>query len=89
MAPGKFEGNLKPEIAEELYMMSLDGVDDEEGSSAYGGWHGLLLSTGISDAPNAIVYEDSQGFVEYEPFDTQEQALAAWDDLVDDQGTDG
>ena len=74
--PGKFEacGSL----GEKLYEMSLDFLDDQSGSVYEGGWHGLLLNTELACAPFAIVSEDSQGFVEYGAYDTEEKAMHDW-----------
>ena len=76
-APGKFEG-CGP-LGEKLYELSLDGCDDEYGDVDEDGWYGLLLNTGIPEAPFAIISEDSQGFVNYGAYDTEKKARADWE----------
>jgi hypothetical protein len=74
--PGKFEA-CGP-VGEALYELSLDGCDDEFGSVDEGGWYGLILDTGLACASYAILSEDSQGFVEYGAYDTEEKAMHDW-----------
>ena len=65
--PGKFEGNINPGLAEELYDRTLDGwCDDQRGSVDEGGWYGLL--------GRFIVTEDDRGFFGYEEFESTKKA---------------
>ena len=76
--PGKFSD----ETAAKLYEMSLDGGPDEEtGSVQEQGWFGLMVSTGLAGAEHAILEEDSQGFVSYSTFDSEEAARAKFAEL--------
>ena len=75
--PGKFEAS--GEMGERLYELLLDGADEEAGSVSEVGWFAaLLLDTGLSCAPHAILMEDDAGFVFYESFDDAEAARAAF-----------
>lgn len=64
------------DTCEALHDLSLDGfLDGECGSvSECGEWYGLLLDTGIEDAPNAILVENDQGFVDYTVYEFEERA---------------
>jgi len=75
MTKGKFEAS--DDIGQQLYDMTMDSWQQEEfGSSTEGiGWFGLILGTGIKEAEHVIVTEDTQGFFEYEEFDTREEAI--------------
>jgi len=84
--PGKFEASGP--IGEKLYEMSLDFLDDQSGSVYEGGWHGLLIDTGLKCAPNAIISEDSQGFVEYEAYRSRKAAWAAFAELSGENDDD-
>ncbi len=66
---------------EALYLLSLDGLCvAEAGSVQENGWHGLLVDTGIKEAPHAILHEDSQGFVTYDVFETEALAEETFGD---------
>src|SRR3970040_678492 len=78
-------GKFSDELCEKLYELSLDGGPDDE----YGNcseppfrWWGLLIKSGVRGAQNAILTEDSQGFVDYETFPSAKQARAALDHIV-------
>ena len=65
---------------EALYDMSLDGcLDSECGSVADGEWYGLLVCTGIEGAEHAILFEDGQGFVDYDTYETEGAARVEFD----------
>jgi len=83
--PGKFEA-CGP-LGEALYELTLDGgLDDECGDvDERGIWYGLLLETELACAPYAIVSEDSQGFVEYGAYDTEEKAVQDWERILRDE----
>ena len=71
----KFGGS---ELAERLYYDALDGfTDDELGVSEFG-WYGLF------EYDNAILLEDSQGFVSATAYETRDETLNAWAVLQDD-----
>jgi hypothetical protein len=82
--PGKFESSGA--IGEKLHEMSMYGCDDAYGDvcEAPMFWMGLLLNTNLECAPHALLYEDSDGFVTYESFDTVELARAEFDRVVHD-----
>lgn len=86
--PGKFEGNECGELASRLWEASLDGADEECGESGTTGWYGLLVGLDTNDDPAlprfAIVSEDSQGFVSYETFPTEEEARETFDAIAAD-----
>jgi len=68
-------------ISKRLYEMSITQgrCDDQIGSvEEVGWWYGLILNTGESDAPHAIVSEDDLGVFEYTPHETEENAREAW-----------
>jgi hypothetical protein len=71
-------------MAEKLWEMSLDGTDDEFGSTdeAPGRWWGLQTKTGVPGAQHAIVTQDSQGFVQYETYRTAKAARAWFNKIV-------
>lgn len=84
-------------LARFLYVLSLGGTDDEMGDVDINGrWYGLLLSVdplaieltdeerrlfGTDEPRHFIVSEDDQGFFSYEIYDTENDALNAWDDI--------
>lgn len=71
--PGKFEGSGT--IGKKLWEITLNGMHDAEcGESDTTGWYGLVTKSGVRGAANAIVSEDSQGFVDYETFPSAEAA---------------
>ena len=90
--PGKFSSNVE----EYFYNMSMDyGPDDELGSVDEIGWYGLLL---FKEDPvlvdeeivvAAIVYENSEGFIEVETFNDHEVATDKWltlrEEFMDDE----
>jgi len=76
-------GKFSDKTSEKLY--DLDGGPDEEygnTNEAPGRWWGLMLKTGIRGAQNAIITEDSQGFVEYETYKSAKDAQANFDRIV-------
>ena len=70
------------ETAEKLNAIALDGMmEDQRGSVTEDGlWQALLIDTDISGAPNAILQEDSQGFVDYVTYESKEEARSMWSD---------
>lgn len=78
--PGKFE--VCGPLGEELYEASVDGCDDEFLSEDEQKWYGLLIDTGIPEAPYVIISEDYQGFVDYGTYDTEKKARADWERLA-------
>ena len=59
--PGKFEGNEDQELAEQLYMDTLDGsYEDSFGSVDELGWYALTQTP--DGTRSFIVEEDSNGF---------------------------
>jgi hypothetical protein len=78
-------GKFSDSTCEELYDMSLDGcLDGECGNAADSGWYGLLLNTGVEDAEHAILFEDGQGFVDYETFDSEQQARVEFERIEEE-----
>ena len=73
------------EIAELLYSMSMDGIDEEKGSvSEYPFlWAGLLLGIKELDGHSFIVTQDDQGFVDYSEFDTEKKAIESFEEYED------
>jgi len=79
-SPGKFESS--GEIGEKLDAIMLNGFSDEElGSVLETGHYALLLNTGLPCAPHAIVETDTQGFVDYNSYETKEGCMKAWKNL--------
>lgn len=77
--PGKFEGNPCHVLAEHLYELTMDGMLAEETGEVDGpiGWNGLLLTGDRA----FIVHEDSQGFFDYQEYDSERDARIAWSEL--------
>jgi hypothetical protein len=76
-------------ICEQLYMMSMDGPDEQigsvdDGDYISGGWYGLMLNTGISGAEFAILHNDSQGFITYVTFEDASMARTTWGKIEGD-----
>lgn len=68
------------ETCEALWDLTLDGAHDEEcGDSSFDRWYGLCLNTGIDGAEHAIVHEDTQGFVDYETYDSAQEARSEFE----------
>ena len=63
---------------EMLNEIAMDGfLDDQAGSVTENGiWLGLILEH------NAIIQEDSQGFFDYEIFETEEETQQVFDNLA-------
>ena len=60
-APGRFEGNHDPALAEELWQMTLDGMHSHEAGSVDGiGWFAYVWKGSHS----YVIRQDSQGFVD-------------------------
>lgn len=92
--PGKFPD----ELAEALYQLSLDGPDEEIGSVQEMGWYGLLLGVTpeevgeygeeaveqMEGAQDFIISEDSQGFVDYESFESSADARYRWEEIANE-----
>ena len=81
---------FQDETCEQLWNMSLDGCLDGEcgGVAEFGEWYGLLLNTGIDGAEHAILREDSQGFVDYDVYDTEEQARKEFERIENEIATE-
>ena len=66
------------ETAEMLNDIALNGfTDDQCGSVDEGGWYGLILEH------KAIITEDSQGFFDYDIFDTEQIARDQFNQIVE------
>jgi hypothetical protein len=88
--PGKFSNN----VDEWVYQQSLDGGADEEiGESEGFGWYGLmqfeepvLVEQGDEEweFKVAILNENSQGFVEVEYFEDEQEGLNRWASLEEE-----
>lgn len=78
--PGKFEGAIDEQIAEELYDLSLEGGADEEMGDVQEVGHFFMLFTDMEEygGKSFILCEDNFGFVDYDEFDTAEAAEKAW-----------
>ena len=70
------------ELAERLYELSLDSSQDEECGSVQenGTWYGLFREE------QAILSEDSQGFVSVSEFDSDEALEQAWQECLEECG---
>lgn len=87
--PGKFEGEL--ELCRVLYDFSLDsGQDEDIGAVDEGGYYMLFLGLtakevggNIGGIKAAILEENEQGFVSASYYDSDVEAQAAWNALVD------
>lgn len=82
--PGKFEG--AGDLGEELYEAIGDSsfLDEELGDVEGFGWYGLMVNfeaEAEGRTVHVIVHEDSQGFFDYEEYDTAAQARRAWKKL--------
>ena len=77
---GKFEGAANHEIASALYDKMVEGfLDDETGSTSENGlWLGLILASGVPEAENVVVTEDSDGFFDYFVFPNAADAREAF-----------
>jgi len=75
--PGKFEGCADDRLAEVLYSISQDGCDEDCGDVSESGWYGLILHRGHG----YIVSEDSQGFFNYEYFESKDEARAEFNNI--------
>lgn len=99
--PGKFEGSGA--IGEFLYALSMEwGVDEECGDSSGPGWAGLLYGPfpkeemdeldpeekhALGRSAGAIVFEDSQGFVDVEyEFPNQAKLYDRWHEVCESLG---
>lgn len=71
------------DTCEALHEMSLDGcLDGECGDvSTIGEWYGLLVNTGIDGAEHAILFENGQGFVDYNVYDSEGAARVKFDGI--------
>ena len=71
---------FQDEITEALHQASMDGCDEEIGSVTEPPmeWHGLLINSGVESAAFAILSEDTQGFVDSQIFNTEEEARLKW-----------
>lgn len=81
--PGKFEGSGT--LGKRLHAIVSDGMQDDEYGDVDGPgghWYGLITDSGVAGAEHAVVSEDSQGFFNYEAFDTSEAARADFDRIV-------
>jgi hypothetical protein len=79
--PGKFEACEDQDLGEALYQLVNDGgCDDELGDVQDFGWYGLVLP---DDAGNAgyILFEDNNGFFEYQGPYTALEVNDLWRDL--------
>ena len=67
-------------ISEKLNDVAMNGFAEEEYGSCQdeGFWSALI----ITDDLYGIIEEDSQGFVDYEIFDTEEETRRRWEELV-------
>ena len=72
--PGKFEGCADDRLAEVLYSISQNGCDEDCGEVDFTGWYGLILHRNHG----YIVSEDSQGFFDYEYFESKDEARAEY-----------
>lgn len=68
-------------LTEKLHEITLNGfVDEEFGSVTENGlWTGIVLNTGITEAPHAVLFEDEQGFVWSHIYDTESEAQSDFD----------
>jgi hypothetical protein len=79
---GKFEGNDDQDLGEALYEITLDGnCDDDLGESESFGWYGLILE--YDNGKSYIVSEDSQGFFDYQEYETTDAAKKHWAKIQD------
>ena len=79
--PGKFEGCADQRLGEMLYsIVNHSGCDDEAGSCQESGWYGLIVQRKHA----YIVSEDSNGFFDYEYFDSAEDASTEFYKIVYD-----
>jgi hypothetical protein len=78
--PGKFEGVAQEDqkLVRELYGERAD-QETGDSSGAGGGWYGLYL--GYGEGPAVILYESTDGFIDYEKFDSDEEAEAKFAEL--------
>ena len=76
MSSHKFDS----ELAEQLYVLAVGSMHNFDlGSVEDIGWHGLFLSApDDDDLPPAILYENDQGFVSCDVFETDDAALTHW-----------
>jgi hypothetical protein len=66
--------------AEELHMITLESFhNDECGSVEMGCWHALIIQPDGLTSPSYILTVDEEGFVDYDEYDTIEQAQADWE----------
>lgn len=73
-------GKFPDETCEALWDLTLDSAhDDECGDASFDRWYGLCLNTGIDGAEHAIVREDTQGFVDYETYESAEKARSEFE----------
>lgn len=70
---------FQDKTCEALWVLSLDGCDEECGNVADDGWYGLLVNTKIDGAEHVILFENGQGFVEYTVYDTAERARSEFE----------
>lgn len=66
--PGKFEANVHEAVAEKLHQMLGEGMADEEVGDVQTFGFAALFDRGKKKS--YVVYEDNQGFFEYEEFST-------------------
>ena len=72
-APGKFEGNPDGRLAESLYQRTLEEQPDAAGDSVQGPGIAWLLPD-HPDGKSYVGYEDTQGFFQYDAFDSAREA---------------
>jgi hypothetical protein len=75
--PGKFQTSGTP--GERLHELALESLQDDQAGDVNGPggrWYGLFLDSGVPGAEYAVASEDSQGFFDFEAFDTAEEAQA-------------
>ena len=76
--PGKFEGNESQHIATVLHDICGNGGHCEEVSTLSGGWVAKIKGK----RNMFIVFEDTQGFFEYDIYYTLEDGLQAWENIA-------
>ena len=91
--PGKFEGNADQDLAETLHEMIMDGTWEESGDvTTFGLWFAKVDHKGKF----YTVTEDSQGFFDYQEYDTEterdcayDEQAAEYDDFMETQEQEG
>ena len=84
--PGKFQAIPEEDLK---LVKSLYGeqADQETGDSGYGsGWYGLYL--GYGEQPAVLLYESTDGFIDYEKFDSDEEAERKFEEINASVGPD-